>query len=201
MHVVIVDNYDSFTFNLYQQVGALTGAAPTVVRNDAIDLAGLRALRPTHAIVSPGPGSPDRARDVGVSREVVATLSEEIPTLGVCLGHQSLVVAHGGRVIRAPRAVHGRTSRIRVDVGSTLFHGLAEELEVMRYHSLVGELASLPACLRPTARTLDAAPLLMAVEHVDRPLFGVQFHPESIGTPEGDAILRNFLRVPSRGLA
>jgi anthranilate synthase component 2 len=201
VHVVIVDNYDSFTFNLYQQVGVLTGRAPTVVRNDEVDLAGLRALAPTHAIVSPGPGSPERARDFGVSREVVATLSAEIPTLGVCLGHQGLVLHHGGRVVRAPRPVHGQTSRIRVDVGSTLFQGLAPELEVMRYHSLVAERACLPACLRATAHTLDDDALLMAVEHVSRPLFGVQFHPESVGTPEGEVILRNFLRVPSRGRA
>jgi len=194
--VVIIDNYDSFTFNLYQLVGSITGAEPRVLRNDAIDLAGLRALAPTHAIVSPGPGSPENPRDFGVSREVVTELSRTVPTLGVCLGHQGLVHHHGGSVVRAPRAVHGKLARVRVETGSVLFAGLDEELEVMRYHSLVADLATLPPCLRPTARTSDdEAPLLMAVEHAARPLFGVQFHPESIGTAAGRAILINFLAV------
>lgn len=202
MSVVLVDNYDSFTFNLYQRLGVILGREPIVVRNDAVDLAALRALGPTHVVISPGPGSPSEPRDFGVSREVVTTLSQTVPTLGVCLGHQGAVQHLGGEIVRAPRPVHGKISRIRLDARSTLFAGLPEEIEVMRYHSLVVSRRSLPACFRVTAET--ASPegdehLVMAVEHTSRPLFGVQFHPESIGTPEGDAMLARFLAVHGPG--
>jgi anthranilate synthase component 2 len=200
--VVLVDNYDSFTFNLYQRLGVLLGREPIVVRNDAIDLAGLRALEPTHVVVSPGPGSPAEPRDFGISREVITTLSVAVPTLGVCLGHQGAVHHLGGEVVRAPRPVHGKVSRVRLDTRSTLFAGLPEEIDVMRYHSLVVSRRTLPACFRVTAETLHpegGEHLVMAVEHTSRPLFGVQFHPESIGTPDGDALLGRFLGVRGAG--
>lgn len=197
LRVVLVDHYDSFTFNLFQQIAKLTGDEPVVVRCDALDLDALRALRPTHVVLSPGPGSPDIPSDFGVSADVVRTLSEEVPTLGVCLGHQGIVHHLGGHVDRAPRIVHGKVSRIRVDPRSTLFRDLPEELEVMRYHSLAGRRATLPSALRETATSLDDD-VVMGVEHAQRPLFGVQFHPESIGTPLGDAVLARFLAVERR---
>jgi anthranilate synthase component 2 len=191
--VLIIDNYDSFTFNLFQGLGALMGHEPIVVRNDAIDLAGIRSVAPTHIVISPGPGSPERERDFGVSAAAIDHLAGETPILGVCLGHQGIVHRLGGRVLRAPEIVHGKTWRIR-HFGGRLFRGLDPELEVMRYHSLIGERSTLPASLRVTAETCEAG-LLMGVEHVDLPLFGIQFHPESIGTPSGQKILQNFLEV------
>lgn len=196
MNVVLIDNYDSFTFNLLQRIGEITGRAPRVFRNDAIDLAGLEALAPSHVVVSPGPGTPEKEGDFGVSRDVVTSLSARVPTLGVCLGHQGLVLHHGGRVVRAPRAVHGKRTRVVLDTQTTLFLGMPEEIEVMRYHSLVVARDALPPCFRITAETsaLEGGErLVMAVEHRERPLFGVQFHPESIGTPDGAAILARFL--------
>ncbi len=204
MNVVLIDNYDSFTFNLLQRIGEVSGHTARVIRNDAIDLAGLDALAPTHVVISPGPGTPEKQADFGISREVVTTLSTRVPTLGVCLGHQGLVLHHGGRVVRAPRPVHGKRSRVRLDTRSTLFAGMPEEIEVMRYHSLLVARESLPACFRVTAETCEpegGEHLVMAVEHRDRPLFGLQFHPESIGTPDGSDILARFLAVASPALA
>ncbi|MCK6549419.1 aminodeoxychorismate/anthranilate synthase component II [Myxococcota bacterium] len=192
--VVLVDNYDSFTHNLYQYLAEL-GADVTVVENDERDLDGLRALAPTHVVLSPGPGSPDRPRDFGVCADVITTLARDIPVLGVCLGHQGIVHHLGGRILRAPEPVHGKTSTIRVAPSSVLFRGLAPELEVMRYHSLVVDRATLPANLRVTAETIEATPIVMAIEHDTWPLYGIQFHPESIGTPEGKEILARFLTV------
>lgn len=195
--VLIVDNYDSFTHNLYQQI-AVQGAEVHVVRNDAIDLAGVRALAPTHVVLSPGPGHPANARDFGVCGAILDELAPTgLPILGVCLGHQGIVHRLGGDVVRAPEIVHGKTGRIRHD-DEGLFAGAPQPMTAMRYHSLVAASDTLPACLRVTA-TLDEpgkAPLIMAVAHTSLPLFGVQFHPESIGTPDGDALIRNFLAVP-----
>ena len=193
MRVLILDNYDSFTFNLHQYVGAL-GATSQVEKNDALDLAGVEAVAPDRIILSPGPGRPERGEDFGVCGDVITALSDRIPILGVCLGHQGIVARFGGRVVRAPQVMHGKTSRIR-HAGSGLFAGLEQDLEVMRYHSLVAERASMPDCLQITAETADEARLVMAVEHVSRPLFGVQFHLESIGTPCGMALLERFLRL------
>lgn len=204
MNVVIVDNYDSFTFNLYQRLGEITGRAPHVVRNDEVDLAGLEALRPSHLVISPGPGSPANSRDFGVSRDALASLSASVPTLGVCLGHQGLALGLGAEIVRAPRPVHGKVSRVRLDATSALFRGLPEEIDVMRYHSLVVARGSLPPCLRVTAETSLAEGgerLVMAVEHESRPLFGVQFHPESLGTPRGAEILARFLDVAPAAIA
>jgi anthranilate synthase component 2 len=191
--VLIIDNYDSFTFNLFQILGTLSGEEPWVRRNDQIDLEGIRALGPSHVVISPGPGSPDRPRDFGISGAVITELSSSLPVLGVCLGHQGIVHHLGGRVIRAPQIVHGKISTVR-QRGGRLFEGLPETLEVMRYHSLIGERSSLPKELVPVAETKEDG-LLMAVEHRSRPLFGIQFHPESIGTPLGPRILARFLEV------
>src|SRR5256885_16661727 len=153
MRVLIIDNYDSFTYNLYQFLGELGGEV-SVARNDAIAVEDVRAMNPSHIVLSPGPGSPDKARDFGVCGPLIVDLGSAIPILGVCLGHQGIIHHLGGRVVRAPRIVHGKTSRVRHD-GSRLFRGLAPEIEVMRYHSLLGEKSSLPACLRITASTID----------------------------------------------
>lgn len=189
MNVVLIDNYDSFTHNLAQLLGAL-GASVQVVRNDALDRAGVAALRPSHLVLSPGPGSPDRARDFGVCADVIRELSPRVPTLGVCLGHQGIVHHLGGQIGRAPAPRHGKVSAVRHDA-SRLFAGMSATFEAMRYHSLAA--LALPPCLRPTATSLDDG-VVMAVEHTAWPLWGVQFHPESVGTPAGRTLLDNFLR-------
>ncbi len=200
MHVVLIDNYDSFTHNLYQQIGVL-GARVTVARNDAVDLAAVRAMAPTHIVLSPGPGHPDNPRDFGICAAILDEIAMEgLPVLGVCLGHQGIVSRLGGIVHRAPEIVHGKTARVR-HAGDGIFRGLPQPLTVMRYHSLVADAATLPASLRVTA-SLDEpgkAPLIMAVAHQSLPLVGVQFHPESIGTPDGDGLIRNFLAMTSLG--
>ena len=188
--VLLIDNYDSFAHNLMQALWGL-GAEVTVVRNDAIDLAGARAAHPTHVVLSPGPGRPDVARDFGVCADLIDHLTDT-PILGVCLGHQGIAWRMGGVVVRAPEIVHGKIDTITHD-GTGLFAGLPQPMPVMRYHSLVADAARLPDCLRVTARTSSG--LVMAMRHRSRPLFGVQFHPESIGTPDGPALLARFLRV------
>jgi anthranilate synthase/aminodeoxychorismate synthase-like glutamine amidotransferase len=189
--VIILDNYDSFVYNLYQAIGELTGVAARVVRNDAITIEALIAAEPTHLIISPGPGTPEDPAYFGVCRAAILRLGPRIPTLGVCLGHQGLAAAFGGRVIRAPKVMHGKTSLIEHDeVG--LFAGLPSPLRVMRYHSLVVDPESLPDALVVTSRTQDG--VVMSVAHREWPLVGVQFHPESIGTQEGKRLLGNFLR-------
>jgi anthranilate synthase component II len=195
MKVLIIDNYDSFTYNLYQYLSEL-GAECVVVRNDAIDVAGIRAMKPDRIVLSPGPGRPENARDFGICAEIITELAPTIPTLGVCLGHQGIVHHLGGRVIQAPEILHGKTSIIRHSE-SVLFQNLPDELEVMRYHSLLGERTSLPDCLAVTAETVQDH-LIMAVEHRTWPLYGIQFHPESIGTPAGRTILENFLTFGAR---
>jgi anthranilate synthase/aminodeoxychorismate synthase-like glutamine amidotransferase len=190
--VLVLDNYDSFTYNLAQLIGAL-GAEPVVVRNDMIDLNGIAALAPTHIIVSPGPGRPSEPRDFGICGAVLLQYGPTIPTLGVCLGHQGIVHYLGGSIVKAPSIMHGKRSRISHD-GSGLFAKLPTEMEVMRYHSLIAARALLPACLRVIAQTVDDA-LVMAVAHESWPMIGVQFHPESIGTPNGHQLMANFLGV------
>jgi len=194
MNVVLVDNYDSFTFNLYQLLGEL-GAEVTVRRNDEVDSAGIARLRPTHIVLSPGPGRPDRPRDFGVCADAIVEHGPRVPLLGVCLGHQGIVHVLGGRVVAAPTVVHGKSSPVRHH-GEGLFAGLPEPLEAMRYHSLTAERASLPASLRVTAETEDG--VLMGIAHESWPVHGVQFHPESIGTPDGGRLLANFLALEGR---
>ena len=192
MKTLIIDNYDSFTHNLYQLVAGLDPEGEAaVIRNDAVDLEGVLEMDPTHVILSPGPGHPGRHRDFGVCEELVR-FGARRPILGVCLGHQGIVHHLGGAVVKAPSIVHGKTSRVTHDRRG-LFAGLSQGMEVMRYHSLTVCPQRLPDFFRVTARSEDGQ--IMAVAHRRRPLFGVQFHPESIGTPEGGAILSNFLEM------
>ncbi len=192
MNVVIIDNYDSYAWNLFQRIGELTGLEARVFRNDRITVGELEELQPTHVVISPGPGNPEDPAWFGVCREAILTLGQRVPVLGVCLGHQGIGAAFGGRVVRAPKVMHGKTSRIHHD-GSGVFAGLPDPCEVMRYHSLVIAPETVPMSLRVTARTEDG--IVMGVVHRELPIHGVQFHPESIGTPEGTTLLANFLRM------
>ncbi len=187
----MIDNYDSFTYNLVQYFGEL-GQAVDVLRNDAIDVDGIRALAPSRIVISPGPGTPDQA---GVSLQLLSELSGSIPILGVCLGHQALGQTFGGNVVRAKKIMHGKTSRIH-HRGEGVFAGLPDAFEATRYHSLVVERESLPECLEITAWTLDengAFDEIMGLRHKTLGCEGVQFHPESILTEHGRALLKNFL--------
>ena len=184
--IVIIDNYDSFTYNIVQTLGGL-GAKLEVFRNDKIDLKGVEALKPDRLLISPGPCSPEKA---GISIEAIRYFSDKIPVLGVCLGHQSLGEAFGGKTVRANRLMHGKTSPITHD-GKGVFTGLPNPFEAMRYHSLVVSLEDMPDCLEVTARSDQDE--LMAVRHRSLPVEGVQFHPESIMTPDGVALLKNFI--------
>ncbi|HUC37166.1 MAG TPA: aminodeoxychorismate/anthranilate synthase component II [Acidimicrobiales bacterium] len=186
VRVLLIDNYDSFTYNLVQELGEL-GAQPIVHRNDAVDVDGIRAAGPDALVISPGPGRPESA---GVSLRAVAELGGELPILGVCLGHQCIGQAYGGRVVQAPVLMHGKTSAI-FHTGTGLFAGLDNPFEATRYHSLILERASLPDCLEVTAETADG--VVMGVRHRDLPTEGVQFHPESIFTPTGPRLLGSFL--------
>jgi anthranilate synthase component 2 len=186
MTLLLLDNYDSFTYNLYHYLGEL-GAEVTVHRNDTLGVADVLALRPDAIVISPGPCDPDRA---GISLELVKAAAEICPLLGVCLGHQAIAQAFGGRIVRAPVIMHGKLSAIEHE-GCDLFAGLPSPFMATRYHSLVAEPASLPDCLRVTARTTDG--VIMGIAHRTRPVYGVQFHPESIETEHGHRLLRNFL--------
>jgi len=189
--LLMIDNYDSFTFNLVQYFGEL-GQDVHVIRNDDLDVAGIRALGPRRIVISPGPCTPNEA---GVSVAVVRELGREIPLLGVCLGHQSIGQAFGGEVVRARRIMHGKTSMLRHS-GTSVFTGLPDPFEATRYHSLVVRRESLPECLEVTAWTEDEAggfDEIMGLRHRELPIHGVQFHPESILTQHGHALLQNFL--------
>ncbi|MDB4938132.1 MAG: Anthranilate synthase, amidotransferase component [Labilithrix sp.] len=196
MTTLVIDNYDSFTWNLVQLVGAL-GERPVVFRNDAIDIARIRELAPSRIILSPGPGHPADPSRVGVCRAVVTELGRHVPVLGVCLGHQLIVHEYGGRVIRAPEVMHGKTSSVHHE-GDGILAGLPRPFEAMRYHSLVAEPSTIPACLTVTAWCKDGT--VMGVRHRHHPVFGVQFHPESIGTSSGRALVAAFLDVRPRGV-
>ena len=194
--LLVIDNYDSFTYNLVQYLGEL-GANPRVIRNDAIAVGEIAALGPSAIVISPGPKTPSEA---GICIPLIQRYGAEIPTLGVCLGHQAIGEAYGGKVIRAPRGVmHGKTSKIRHD-GTDLFAGIPSPLEVMRYHSLVVEAASLPAALQVTATAVDDEREIHAMRHERYPVWGVQFHPESILTQHGKRILENFLALAAARL-
>jgi anthranilate synthase/aminodeoxychorismate synthase-like glutamine amidotransferase len=188
--VVLIDNYDSFTYNLVQELGEL-GAEPVVFRNDAVDVDGVRALRPDALVVSPGPGRPE---DAGISLAVVTELADEVPILGVCLGLQCIGQAYGGRIVGAPELMHGKTSPIHHG-GAGVLAGLPNPFAATRYHSLIVDRATVPDCLEITAETSDG--VIMGLRHRDLPLEGVQFHPESILTPDGPALLRTFLSAAS----
>jgi anthranilate synthase/aminodeoxychorismate synthase-like glutamine amidotransferase len=190
--ILLIDNYDSFVHNLARYFMRL-GQTTHVVRNDAVDLAGIRQLRPAAIVLSPGPCTPTEA---GCSVDVIQAFGAELPTLGVCLGHQAIGVAYGGRVVRAERPMHGRTSLVR-HRRSGLFRDIPSPLTACRYHSLVLDRASLPTCLDVTAWTDDGT--VMGIAHREWPVFGVQFHPESILTEAGSELLANFLRRVRRG--
>lgn len=188
--ILVIDNYDSFTYNLVQYLGEL-GQVIEVRRNDEIEVDGIKALNPSALVISPGPGTPN---DAGVSVEAVRECGGTIPILGVCLGHQAIAEAYGGRVVRAAKLMHGKTSRI-THSGSDLFDGINSPLEVMRYHSLTVEPKSLPEVLQVLAWGEDDPNEIHAMRHRQNPVWGVQFHPESIMTECGKDILRNFLRL------
>ncbi|TSC57375.1 MAG: 3-deoxy-7-phosphoheptulonate synthase [Candidatus Peregrinibacteria bacterium Greene0416_19] len=194
MKTLILDNYDSFTYNLYQYIGEL-GGNPVVHRNDTIDLDGVRELSITHIIISPGAGNPYTPKDIGIAEELIDyAAAHGIPLLGVCLGHQVLGKHFGATVSRAPTPYHGKASHVKIEGKSPLFDGVGEDSDVMRYHSLHVEEKTLPTTLKVTARSTEDG-LIMAMEDTKKMLFGVQFHPESIGTPSGKRILRNFLSI------
>ena len=186
--LLLIDNYDSFTYNLAQYLGEL-GAEVSVIRNDAIDVAGIAALAPEHIVISPGPCTPDEA---GVSVAAVREFAGKIPLLGVCLGHQAIGQAFGGKVVRAQALMHGKTSPVRHD-GRGVFHGLPVPFEAGRYHSLAVSRLGFPDCLEITAETEDGE--IMGVRHRTLAVEGVQFHPESVLTEHGHALLKNFLNA------
>lgn len=206
MKTLILDNYDSFTYNLYQYVAEL-GGNPIVKKNDEISLADIKKIKPTHIIISPGPGTPVKKKYFGICSSVIKKYMGKLPILGVCLGCQGTIHVLGGRIICAPLPVHGKTSWVRVvrrKIGRgtrvksckapNLFHKLPKRMKAMRYHSLICEKKSFPKELVITAET-EKDNLIMAFQHKRFPLWGLQFHPESIETPQGKLILRNFLRT------
>lgn len=184
--ILILDNYDSFTYNLVQYLGEKK-ADLTVIRNDEYNVDNLLALNPTHIVLSPGPCTPDEA---GVSMELVQKCPENIPLMGICLGHQSIGQAFGADVIRAPYLMHGKLSSVLHD-GQQIYQNIPSPMSATRYHSLVIAPESLPDCLRVTAWTEDG--IIMGIQHKSRPIFGIQYHPESIRTPWGKQILHQFL--------
>ncbi len=186
LHLLLIDNYDSFTYNLVQAFLVL-GARVDVFRNDQITVEEALNIGPTHLCISPGPGRPENA---GVSLDMIASFENRIPIFGVCLGHQSIVQHFGGDIVPAERLMHGKTSRIEHD-GKTIYAGISQPFEAGRYHSLAAEADSMPDSLDVTARTSRGE--IMGVRHRELPIEGVQFHPESILTPEGDDLMRNFL--------
>ena len=187
--IILIDNYDSFSYNLYQLVGTIDPDIK-VIRNDELTVDEIRALKPSRIILSPGPGFP---KDAGICEEVVKRLGGSIPILGVCLGHQAICEAFGGRIEHAQQLMHGKQSIVEVDTEEPLFKGLTKKTMVARYHSLVAAPDSLPDCLKVISR--DERGEIMAVRHKTMPIYGVQFHPESILTPQGTTIMQNFLKM------
>ncbi len=188
--LLLIDNYDSFTYNLVQAF-LILGADVRVHRNDQITIEEARALEPTHLCISPGPGTP---YDAGISMQMIEAFAGKIPVFGVCLGHQSLVEVFGGKVVRAGRLMHGKTSMVTHD-GKSLFRGMSQPFQAGRYHSLIAQPESLPAVLEVTAQTPEGE--IMGVRHTTLAVEGVQFHPESILTPEGPTLMGNFLKMQS----
>ena len=189
---LLIDNYDSFSYNLYQMIGEIHPDI-RVIRNDEMTIDEIRSLCPDRIILSPGPGRPENA---GISMDVVSALGAEIPILGVCLGHQAICAACGATITYARELMHGKQSEVRFDTTSPLFYGCPETAPAARYHSLAADPETLPDCLKIIAATCDGE--VMAVQHVRYPVYGVQFHPESIMTPDGKTILRNFIALPSQ---
>ena len=192
MKVLVIDNYDSFVYNLVQYVGEL-GGDPVVYRNDQITLDEAMKIEPDKIVISPGPGDPQNPKYFGVCSEILRKMSPTVPTLGVCLGHQGIIATYGGKVVRAGEVVHGKPSVIEHD-GKGLFKGIESPLEATRYHSLVGAKETIPECLEVTAVSLDDGEI-MGVRHLEYPIEGVQFHPESILTTSGKRMITNFLEM------
>lgn len=190
MKVLVIDNYDSFVYNLAQYIGNL-GAKPIVYRNDELTLKKALKLKPERIVISPGPGTPEESRYFGVCSQILQFMSPKIPTLGVCLGHQGIIYAFGGKIVRAKRLMHGKTSRIMHDEEG-IFKGVKNPICATRYHSLAADRSTLPKCLKITAVSLDDGEI-MGVRHTTYPIEGVQFHPESILTESGMKIIENFL--------
>lgn len=187
--ILIIDNYDSFTYNLYQYIGEINPDIE-VHRNDKITIDEIRRKKPSHIIISPGPGFP---KDAGISTEMIKELGNSIPILGVCLGHQAIGEAFGGKVVHAKELMHGKASEIEIDNDCKLFDSMPEKIRVGRYHSLIVQKELLPDILKVTASTDDGE--IMGLQHKEYPVYGIQFHPESILTPEGKRILSNFLSI------
>ena len=185
---LLIDNYDSFSYNLYQLVGEIEPDI-RVIRNDELTVEEIKALSPDHIILSPGPGRPEQA---GVTMEAVTALGARIPILGVCLGHQAICAAFGASITYARELMHGKQSQVQFDRECPLFQGCPETAPVARYHSLAADADTIPECLNVTARTTDGE--VMGVQHTVYPIYGVQFHPESILTPDGATMLRNFIK-------
>lgn len=185
---LLIDNYDSFSYNLYQLIGAIDPDVK-VIRNDACSVAKIEEMAPERIIISPGPGYP---ADAGICIELVRTVAGRVPLLGVCLGHQAICEAYGAHIGHAAHLMHGKSSPIKLDTACPLFRDLPAHIPAARYHSLAVEEQSLPSCLHVMARSADGE--VMAVQHTDHPVFGVQFHPESIMTPDGSHIIENFLK-------
>jgi len=189
--VLVIDNYDSFVYNLVQYIGE-QGAEMVVYRNDQITLEQAAALKPDRIVISPGPGNPEDDKFFGVCKAILQTLSPNIPTLGVCLGHQGIIYSYGGKVVHAKKLMHGKTCIIRHN-GKALFDGVRNPFNATRYHSLAGERSSIPDCLEITAEAVDDGEII-GVRHRKFPIYGVQFHPESILCEDGKVIIRNFLK-------
>jgi anthranilate synthase component 2 len=187
--ILLIDNYDSFSYNLYQLIGSLNPDI-RVVRNDEIGLADIVVMRPSHIVISPGPGRP---ADSGICESVIASFAGKIPILGVCLGHQAICEVYGAVVGYAKCLMHGKASQITLDKSCPLFAGLSETIQGARYHSLAADASTMPESLAVCAQTADGE--VMAVQHREYPVYGVQFHPESILTPQGKTIVSNFLRI------
>jgi len=185
--ILLIDNYDSFSYNLYQVIGAIESDIK-VVRNDEISVDEIKRLAPGRLVISPGPGKPS---DAGICIEAIKRLYSSMPILGICLGHQAIYEAFGGTVSYASRLMHGKSSQVNLDPGNDLFKGLPPVISAARYHSLAGIESTLPGTLKITARTDDGE--IMAVCHKEYPVYGLQFHPESILTPDGGIIIKNFL--------
>lgn len=195
MTLLVIDNYDSFTFNLVQSLRTLSSLPIKVARNDAITMRDIERLNPVGIVISPGPGHPANQTDFGVNARVIRNQSRlDCPILGICLGHQGIVHVLGGKIDRADEIMHGKRSILNLNLTSPLFEGLTEQLIAMRYHSLVARDESLPATLEVIAREVMTG-TIMAVQHRSKPIYGLQFHPESIGTPDGAKILGNFLNI------
>ncbi len=187
--ILLIDNYDSFSYNLYQLVGEINPDIK-VIRNDEMTVSEIEKLNPSHIILSPGPGRPE---DAGITVEIAKTVAKKIPTLGVCLGHQAICQAFGAEITYAKQLMHGKQSLVKFETSTPLFKNISETASVARYHSLAANPDTMPDCLIITALTNDSE--IMAVQHKEYPIFGVQFHPESILTQNGKTMLRNFMEV------